>query len=214
MYVKNFNDMTIEDIRADINRLLGESGEILFDICERLFALDKKGNKHPLHKDRIYRNYEVVALQKVIPPLVLFFNGNVKYISLFSKYNEQTQKMIIADHLFVTAIIDSSSGNIIESKKSVRVMSASQIARVFPGTPDGKPDINTYSVQWALLNEELEEKRQKEDALEEERKNAPTLPRIRAEEDKIIVKEEEFSIEEIKEFLKTLGYNVVKLPKN
>lgn len=205
--IQNLSDKSISQLYGLLEDYQVEGESAFFKSCRVLYQLDKKGDKrHPLLKKAIYKHYEVVFEKKVTPAIVLYFNGSKKFIERMKDYRD-TMVGVSSDNKFPVAVVE--KGEIVQKEQSGHQMSWSTFDRLFPGNGV----IRSYSEQWVILNAELEEKRQAEEVAETERKDVPVLPRIRAVEDKIVVKDEEFSIEEIKEFLKTLGYNVVKLPK-
>ena len=148
----NLKHMSVEQIIAQIEDFKTEIDENFLSICNRLVELKRRKVVHPLHKDRVFRWFELISKEQVHPGLVRLWNGNPAYIDCVVGRPMDIQKNMLAGVEY--SVVYERQHEIKEVRKSVYKMALAQFQRAFPkGAPPA-----TVKEQFAAIQSEIDTK--------------------------------------------------------
>ena len=147
----NFNNMSVEQIIAQIEDYKAEGHSALKAICERLTELKVRGCKHPLHTDRVYKWHKHVTNGRLLPGIVEIFTSS--YLEHLIDRPADLQRQIMSKREIDVAQIDRKTGQIVDNRKPAIKLSLADFRRVFP---KGRPPA-TLKEQRDALQAEIEQ---------------------------------------------------------
>lgn len=147
-----FNNMSVEQIIARIESHKSDGDDAVREICICLVELKRRKIAHPLHKNPVYRWYEVIASDKLHPGVAVLFNGNPRYLEHVVGRPLDVQKGIVSGREY--DVVFAKGTEIKSERKSAIKMSLSMFQRLFP---IGKHPAS-LSEQRAALEVEIEAK--------------------------------------------------------
>jgi hypothetical protein len=146
----NYHNQSDEQLIGEIENLRSEGLHLFASICERLWELDKRKYKHPLHTHIQFRHFRAVASEKLLPAIVVMFNGGRAYTDCFSGRPLDIQKSVASGRPFDVAMALRIGGVSVRSLP-VQRMNQKTIQLMFP---PGAP-VRTVFEQKVLLEAEL-----------------------------------------------------------
>lgn len=126
----NFHNRSNEELVSEIETLKAEGLSLYQQISERLTELQKRGYKHPLHRHVQFRHHAAVTAGRLIPAIVVMFDGSKPHMDCFRGRPEDVQRTVAAGREFDVATVR--KGEIVESRISVARMNLKTIQRLFP----------------------------------------------------------------------------------
>lgn len=149
--MSQFNNMSVEQIVGRIEEYKADGLAAIKNICVALKELKVRKQRHPLHRDRVYKWFLEVADGRLHPGVVALFNGRKGYLDHLVGRPLDVQKQILAERDLDVVQWDGRKRQIVEVRKPAIKLSLKDFQRVFP---KGKP-LPTLSEQRAALEVEI-----------------------------------------------------------
>lgn len=197
----SFHNRSDEELVAEIESLKVEGLANFASTCERLTELAKRGYKHPLHRHSQYRHHAEVSSGKLIPAIVVMFDGDRPRMACFRGRPEDVQRTVASGREF-DVVLRTNTGTLVERKLSAGRMSLKTLRILFP---EGKPP-RPLSEQRAILQAEL-------NALPKTHLNGKPLVQALPGKEALRVAGSEIPLTAINAALVEMGYRLVKEPE-